>query len=279
MRVIEYKDINIFLNDVEDSLLENETENNLLLGLARGLSKSTRESNGLLLYSVKENGVVIGAALRTDVERPLSLSPMSKEAVSTLAVYLRSSKIEGVVGNIKTVGNFVEASGLKTEIKMNQGVYELHELIEPNMPIDVSVKVATEDDLDPSIEFVRGFVRECFPEDAFRDDESIRQTALRHIELRNLVILFYKDKAVACASQNRETKNSGCVSLVYTIPDFRGKGFGSLVTSEATKLAFSRGKRFTNLFTDLNNPTSNSIYQKIGYKKIAESQHLRFIYD
>jgi predicted GNAT family acetyltransferase len=35
------------------------------------------------------------------------------------------------------------------------------------------------------------------------------------------------------------------------------------------------GKKFCNLFTDLLNPTSNSIYQKIGYRKIGESKHFK----
>jgi hypothetical protein len=35
------------------------------------------------------------------------------------------------------------------------------------------------------------------------------------------------------------------------------------------------GKKFCNLFTDLLNPTSNSIYQKIGFRKIGESKHFK----
>jgi predicted GNAT family acetyltransferase len=36
------------------------------------------------------------------------------------------------------------------------------------------------------------------------------------------------------------------------------------------------GKIMVNLFTDLLNPTSNSIYQKIGFKKIGQNIHYEF---
>jgi predicted GNAT family acetyltransferase len=37
------------------------------------------------------------------------------------------------------------------------------------------------------------------------------------------------------------------------------------------------GKVFCVLYTDLSNPTSNSIYAKIGYRRIAHGQHFRFL--
>ena len=52
-----------------------------------------------------------------------------------------------------------------------------------------------------------------------------------------------------------------------------------MVTALVSQKIFDKGKSLCNLFTDLSNPTSNSIYQKIGYKKLGESIDLKFIYD
>lgn len=56
----------------------------------------------------------------------------------------------------------------------------------------------------------------------------------------------------------------------------RGHGYGSLVTALVSEKVLKE-KKFANLFTDMTNPTSNSIYQKIGYKKIGENIHFDFI--
>jgi hypothetical protein len=37
-----------------------------------------------------------------------------------------------------------------------------------------------------------------------------------------------------------------------------------------------KGYSFCCLYTDLANPTSNSIYQKIGYRPVADSSQIRF---
>ncbi len=37
-----------------------------------------------------------------------------------------------------------------------------------------------------------------------------------------------------------------------------------------------RGRRFVFLFTDLANPTSNKIYQRIGYRHVRDFAHVDF---
>jgi uncharacterized protein len=43
-----------------------------------------------------------------------------------------------------------------------------------------------------------------------------------------------------------------------------------------TQWLLDHGKRFCFLFTDLANPTSNAIYERIGYRKVAEAVDYRF---
>ena len=56
--------------------------------------------------------------------------------------------------------------------------------------------------------------------------------------------------------------------LVSTPP--RNKGYASSGVAILTKRMLDNGKRFCCLFTDLANPTSNSIYQRIGYGEICD---------
>ena len=38
-----------------------------------------------------------------------------------------------------------------------------------------------------------------------------------------------------------------------------------------TQMLFDRGNRFCALYTDLANPTSNAIYQRIGYEPVCDA--------
>jgi len=49
------------------------------------------------------------------------------------------------------------------------------------------------------------------------------------------------------------------IGRVYTPPSLRGRGYGGGVTAAITRLASVRGAASVVLFTDLANPTSNSL--------------------
>ncbi|QVK17257.1 hypothetical protein KHQ81_10220 [Mycoplasmatota bacterium] len=72
------------------------------------------------------------------------------------------------------------------------------------------------------------------------------------------------------AARSRLLISTESVGFVYTPVKFRRNGYGSIVTAEVTKKVLADGKLAT-LYTDLSNPTSNSIYMKIGYKPYCDS--------
>ncbi len=55
-----------------------------------------------------------------------------------------------------------------------------------------------------------------------------------------------------------------------------GTDMASAVTAAATQAALDAGRRFVFLFTDLANPTSNKIYQAIGYEPVIDVDLIRF---
>ncbi|MFG3014001.1 GNAT family N-acetyltransferase [Streptomyces cinerochromogenes] len=60
------------------------------------------------------------------------------------------------------------------------------------------------------------------------------------------------------------------VVAVYTPPELRGRGYAGAVTTEASRAARSSGADEVLLFTDLANPTSNALYQRIGYRPVSD---------
>jgi predicted acetyltransferase len=60
------------------------------------------------------------------------------------------------------------------------------------------------------------------------------------------------------------------INFVFTPRDQRGRGYASNLVAALSREQLRAGATFCSLFTDLLNPTSNSIYQKIGYRPIAD---------
>lgn len=66
------------------------------------------------------------------------------------------------------------------------------------------------------------------------------------------------------------------IGPVFTPQSVRGRGYGSAVTAAAATLARRDGVDDVVLFADLANPTSNAIYQRIGFEAVADSVRVEF---
>ncbi|MGW4563762.1 GNAT family N-acetyltransferase [Streptomyces sp. NPDC004561] len=71
---------------------------------------------------------------------------------------------------------------------------------------------------------------------------------------------------VSMAGATAETAGQVRVTPVYTPAHLRGRGYAGAVTAEVSRAALERGAAEVLLFTDLANPTSNALYQRIGYR-------------
>ena len=65
--------------------------------------------------------------------------------------------------------------------------------------------------------------------------------------------------------------NGTTVGAVYTPPEHRNHDYATAVTATITQKALNAGKKYVVLYTELDNPTSNSIYQQIGYKPVVNA--------
>ena len=65
------------------------------------------------------------------------------------------------------------------------------------------------------------------------------------------------------------------VAGVFTPSEKRNRGYAGACVSDLSKQIRDQGHRPI-LYTDLGNPTSNSIYRRIGYRAVAEALRYRF---
>jgi hypothetical protein len=91
------------------------------------------------------------------------------------------------------------------------------------------------------------------------------------------VALWIDEEPVSFAGYGGRTPNGIRVGPVYTPPELRRRGYASALTADLTKMLLDGGRTFCFLFTDLANPTSNSIYQRIGYEPVSDADQWRFV--
>lgn len=102
-------------------------------------------------------------------------------------------------------------------------------------------------------------------------EEKAKQTANTLVSTNRLFGWEVDGRLVSVAAITRPTKSNITVNFVYTPKDERKKGYASNCVAALSQHMLERGYKTTTLYTDLANPTSNKIYQEIGYELIMES--------
>ncbi|MDR0137664.1 GNAT family N-acetyltransferase [Metabacillus idriensis] len=280
MKLTEYTDRSLFIELAEPFLLKNEAENNLTLGLI-GAFKRTIPAANVYTAAVEADGELVMTLLMTpphnlilsfngDVMTEIIL----QETVRTLV--MKNLHIPGVVGERKWTEAFAKIWSAETEdraeIVMEQKIYRLQEVSKLKRSEGEFV-LAELGHLPLLTEWMMDFMNYTYepPITALQAAGRMKQ----FIAEKSVFLWMADDKPVSMAKKSRSTKNGICVSLVYTPDDFRGKGYASSCVAELSELLL-KDFSFCTLYTDLANPTSNSIYQKIGYQPIQDSIMITF---
>ena len=83
-------------------------------------------------------------------------------------------------------------------------------------------------------------------------------------------------RPVSVAGLTKRAAGMVRVGPVYTPPGLRGHGYASAATAEVSRAALAAGAEEVLLYTDLANPVSNAIYQRIGYQQVEDRVVLSF---
>jgi predicted GNAT family acetyltransferase len=75
---------------------------------------------------------------------------------------------------------------------------------------------------------------------------------------------------VSMAGVNPMVAGQVRVDPVYTPARLRGRGYAGAVTVEVSRAALAAGATDVVLFTNAANPTSNALYERVGYRRITD---------
>ena len=84
------------------------------------------------------------------------------------------------------------------------------------------------------------------------------------------------DTPVALAGYSREIDGARRLGPVYTAEPHRRRGYGAAVTAAACRRALDGGTSQLLLYADIDNPTSNTLYLRLGFEPVEDRLTLRF---
>ena len=207
------------------------------------------------------------------------LSPMSGTQAEQLMAVLWAQGVPLRVAEgpheatLRFSGRWSEATGQAHEHLMDQGLYELRSVDMPDAAGGRLVR-AENQHRDILHELVQGFVA-CFPDQPMTP-AMIDERVDRFLHEEGAFLWQQSDQSfVSMAAIVRESPDTSSISWVYTPPERRQRGHAARVVAALSQAQLDAGKVACNLHTDLANPTSNAIYTRIGYRKIAESIRIR----
>lgn len=283
-----YSDAKEFYKETFSILMKHEAQNSLPLGNAvignnGGESEGWRNTKNWFMATVTDDG---GNILFVSIMTPpfnITLyetdNLSNDEALECLCENMikESIAVPGVTSENRLAERFAKTytkkAGMGYQVHKNMRIYTL-DRVDENIPVVGIIRKAEKKDL-----CFLPYWHSAFTLDCDLGSESLDEAAsavVRAIDREMLFVLENAGTPVSMASALREIITGRCIGMVYTPPYFRKSGYASSCVAQVSKLVLDMGYKYASLFTNLANPISNSIYQKIGYKPICDYNELMF---
>lgn len=282
MHVVHCSDVPSFLERATPFLLTHEAHNNLLLGICAELARNpaTFGSEPPVMLMAENDGAVVLAAVQTPPNNLVLSHTDHLDALDLLASTLAAEAhpLPGVQGARAVAEHFarrwIALHEQQIAPAMDLRIYQLT-AVRPPPPVPGQMRQAMEADRPVLEAWFAAFHEEATP-GAAASDKAVVVTRWLTSPTR-LLALWEDGEPVALAGATGPTPNGIRIGAVYTPPERRRRGYASALVAALSQHQLDAGKRFCFLFTDLSNPTSNHIYQAIGYEPVVDVVELRFV--
>ncbi|MEU7602978.1 GNAT family N-acetyltransferase [Streptomyces sp. NPDC040724] len=214
------------------------------------------------------DGAVAGGLLCTP-PFPMVLGVVPAEAVRALGAALSAEPLLAGIRAFNARRPDAEALaaawGRPTRITEELRLYRLAGLVAPDPVPAGRPRTATEADLPLLLEWIEAFHKEAGAHG------TASEAALRdRISYGGALLWEHEGEPASLAGFSRPICSASRIGPVYTPPALRGHGYAAGATHAATRAAHAAGATEVLLFTDLANPTSNGVYQRLGYTPVED---------
>ncbi|MFC5636346.1 GNAT family N-acetyltransferase [Streptomyces bullii] len=229
--------------------------------------------DGVPEFGVLERDGTVRASLFRTPPHWLNLTALTGEEADALAARLAAvgQRLPGVNAEQDTAAAFAEAwqrhTGVTVTLRQRQRLYRLGTPTVPQPLPPGRPRVAGAADRERLVRWCEEF-GEAVGTGTVQDAAAWADARIE----RGGVTFWETPDGTPVAMAGTTPKVAGQVRVagVYTPPRLRGRGYAGAATAEVSRAALAAGVREVLLFTDLANPTSNALYQRIGYRPVAD---------
>ena len=259
------------LSSAEQFLTRHPVEHNLILTLLHLRTVMPQEGR---YWIVEDGGLVGGFLFQSPTTFKAALTPMRPEFVDAVVEAAEAVvDLPGIIGEAAAASRF---AGRWTELRKaaalptaGQRLYELKHLELPD-GVPGALRAAAEDDIPLLVDWMRGFNEETGERGADPAEMVPFRVAAGHF------YVWDHGRAVSTAAATPPIAGVTRVQAVYTPPENRNRGFAGATVGAISQKMTEHGLRCA-LYTGLSNPTSNSVYRRLGYRAVNEVLHYDFV--
>ena len=244
--------------------------------VVHGIAISVLQAGGGDLSIAYRNGAPVAVGVCNEIKYLLSRSD-DHDAPALLAAdaVRRLGQLPGWMGPSPGIRGFTAAweratGGGAAHLALAMRIYVL-DRVPSAPPVPGRSRVAVPADRERLAGWRRAFTAETGAHGA-GDDLAVIDRAVAEGSLH----LWEDDgEAVSMAKTSGGPSAGTRIGLVYTPPELRRRGYASACVAALSARTLQRGQRYCYLYADLANPISNSIYQRIGYRPVADVEDWR----
>jgi predicted GNAT family acetyltransferase len=225
-------------------------------------------------WVVSVGGEPVGFVFQSPLDFVATLTPMPDTGVTAVvdAIVGAGVVLPGVNGEAaaaaRFAGQWTERNRSAAQPVQGHRIYEVRKVVAPR-PIGGQLRRATSKDRELLVAWFR-----AFQEDIGESASDLGQVVDRRLAAGELW-LWDDAGATTLAGLSEPVADVVRVGPVYTPPAHRNRGYASSCVAGVSERVLCEGLRCI-LYTDLDNPTSNSIYRSLGYQAVAEALRYRF---
>jgi RimJ/RimL family protein N-acetyltransferase len=282
MRILVHTDAQAFADVVRPLLAEEEALNALPLGL---LGRPAAGSDRSSWWTVRRAGVTAGAVLRIP-PWPWTVSRFRGDRdrfARLVGDHLGDhADLPGEVHGaqdlaLAVAGRWAERVGATAELTMRMRVMACTDLRPATAP--GAARAIGPGDVQWVANWLRAFEDEAGLTPTSPATEPARAAVARDVEQGRSPLWVWEvgGDPVSLAGIGRPTPTGERIGPVYTPPRHRGRGYAGALVALLTAQAFERGRGRVLLFTDAANPTSNALYERLGYHHVGDAANVKVV--
>lgn len=281
IKITQHHDPEKFLSVLKNSTNAYTDENDFMLGLVNVLIQDPHHfDTAPFLVTVEEQNMLVLAAFLTPPW------PILLYAEKTLDHTLWSSFIDYLTNkhiSVSGVNAEKDLSDLFTHhwciknnctplVKMHMKFFSLKQ-VQPIIPCRGFLRHADKTYRELLVEWAVQFNKEVQME----ENEKFIESHVDFIIRTGNAFLWIDKEPVCMTFRERPYEHGISIGYVYTPKKHRSHGYATNCVAHVSQRSIDEGYRHCTLFTDAQNPTSNSIYQKIGYRYLCDYTYYNFI--